>query len=253
VTPREQLSAALKKARLTAGIDSQVKIARAINLTRTVAVKAESVGGPVPSDAVLVSWAKVTGADIEEFRELAERCRSGTPEWFMPYLGAEQSATRLRFWEPWVVPGLLQTEEYARALERSDVVVQQRMQRQQVINRAQVTAVISHYVLQRHTAPPGVMAEQCGRLAALVESEKILLHVLPEGVNVGIGGAVAIASKNGHVTVSLTTTVQDITSTEAALVEKTLSVFDQLLGTALGPVPSLEFIRTQEETWKGQT
>jgi hypothetical protein len=83
VTAREQLAAALKQARLNAGIDSQVKMARAIQLTRTVAVKAESPTGPVPSDPVLATWAKVTGADLAEFTELATRCRSGMPEWFM--------------------------------------------------------------------------------------------------------------------------------------------------------------------------
>jgi Domain of unknown function (DUF5753) len=56
---------------------------------------------------------------------------------------AEAEATTLRFWGPLVVPGLLQTEGYARAYEQSADVVAARLERQQVIGRARVTAVMS--------------------------------------------------------------------------------------------------------------
>lgn len=130
-------------------------------------------------------------------------------------------------------------------------VVLARLERQQVIGRARVTAVIDHTVLLRCVGRSAqIMADQCAHLSALVESQVIRLHVVPEGGNVGLGGAFGIASKNGISTVSLTTAIRDVTSTAADVVDDTLNLFDVILGASLPAVASLEFLRTQEETWK---
>jgi hypothetical protein len=78
------------------------------------------------------------------------------------------------------------------------------------------------------------------------------LHVVPEGANVGLGGAFGIASKNSTSTVSLTTAIRDMTSTASDVIDDTLNLFDVILGASLPAVASLEFLRTQEETWKAQ-
>lgn len=249
-TPREQLATALKQARLDAGFDSQNSLAKRLHMSRPAISKAESGSQPIPGEALLVAWARETGADLEEFIELAQRCRSSTPEWFMPYLTSEAGATRLQFWGPHVAPGLLQTANYARALEESDAVVSQRMERQQVIGRTKITAVISYRVLALAVSSPAVMAEQCGHLADLAERRLIKLHVMPEGQNVGLGGEVAIASRGTAVTVSLGTLTRDITSTAPDVVDEVLSAFDTILGVALGTVPSVEYARQMEESWK---
>ena len=41
------------------------------------------------------------------------------PHWFEDWLNAEREATSLRIWQPLIVPGLLQTPDYARALCRA--------------------------------------------------------------------------------------------------------------------------------------
>lgn len=254
-TPREQLSAALKKARLAAGFDSQGKLATAMSLTRTVVVKAESPHGPVPSGAVLVAWSKVTGTDLAELVELAQRVRSGVPEWFVNYLSAEQVATRLRFWAPGtVLPGIVQTEAYAMAVEKSDAVVAQRVERQkQVLGRAQVTVALDSRVLSYGVGSPAIMMEQCGHLVTLAETGLISLHVVPAWTCVGVNGGFAVAwSKTGHATVNLGTTTRDITSTAPDLIGEVLGAYDAILGAALPVVQSVEFVRTQEETWKEQ-
>ena len=168
----------------------------------------------------------------------------------MSYRAAEAQATVLRFWGPLLVPGLLQTEGYVRAHEQSADIVAARLERQQVIGRARVTAVIDHMVLLRCIGNPRVMADQCAHLSALAESQVIRLHVVPEGANLGVGGAFAIASKDGMATVSLTTAIRDVTSTAADVVDDTVNLFELILGASLPAVASLEFLRTQEETWK---
>jgi Domain of unknown function (DUF5753) len=259
-TPREQLSAALKKARLAAGFDGQGKLAAAMSLSRTVIVKAESPNGAVPSDPVLVSWSKATGADLPELVELAQRAKAGVPEWFMPYLGAEQEATRLQFWEPLTVTGALKTENYCRALlsarhrkpEQLKPLVDMRMERRKVIGHARITAVLDHRVLAHAIGSTAIMAEQCGYLASLAEEQGLDLHIAPEGANIGLGGGFAIASHKGLATVCLTSTARDITSTAPDLVEEYLSTFDAVLGASLPVVQSVEYTRRREAEWKEQ-
>jgi transcriptional regulator with XRE-family HTH domain len=250
-TPREQLAVMLRQSRLEAGYESHGALAKRLNVSRPVVSRAENSAHPVPSDAVLAAWAGATGVALDALTDLAERAKSGTPDWFMSYRQAEAEAATLRFWGPLVVPGLLQTEGYARAHERSADVVTARLERQQVIGRARVTAVIDHTVLLRCVGgSPQIMADQCAQLSALAESQVIRLHVVPEGANVGLGGAFGIASKDGISTVSLTTAIRDVTSTAADVVDDTLNLFDVILGASLPAVASLEFLRTQEETWK---
>lgn len=249
-TPREQLASMLKQARIEAGFDSHGALAKRLNVSRPVISKAENPAQPVPSDALLAAWAGKTGAPLDPLMDLAQRAKSGTPEWFMPYLAAEAAATTLRFWGPLVVPGLLQTEGYARAYEQSADIVKTRLERQRAIGRARVTAVIDHTVLLRCIGSPQVMAGQCTHLAALAESEAIRLHVVPEGANVGLAGAFGIAAKDGMATVSLTTAIRDVTSTATDVVDDTLNLFEVILGASLPAMTSLEFSRTQEETWK---
>lgn len=258
-TPREQLASLLKQARLDAGFMTHGKLASAMSLSRSVVVKAESPNGPTPTDETLAAWSKATGCDLPRLLELALRCKSGAPaEWFMPYLSAEAEATYLRFWGPFVIPGLLQTEGYARALlsvepwtpEQLAELVRIRMERQKVIGKARIIAVIEHGVLLRCIGSPAIMAEQCAHVVELAESQKIRLHIVPEGANIGLGGAHAIVTKNTSSLVSLTTTIRDITSTAPDVVEGTLGVFDAVLGMALAPVPSLEYIKERQAVWK---
>jgi transcriptional regulator with XRE-family HTH domain len=249
-TPREQLASILKQSRLDAGFESHGTLAKRLNVSRPVISKAENPAQPVPSDALLAAWAGVTGAGLDHLTDLAQRAKSGTPDWFMSYRAAEAEATTLRFWGPLVVPGLLQTEGYARAYEQSAAVVAARLERQQVIGRTRVMAVIDHTVLLRCIGSPQVMADQCAHLSALAESQVIRLHVVPDGANVGLAGAFGIAARDGMSTVSLTTAIRDVTSTAADVVDDTLNLFEVILGASLPAMASLEFVRTQEETWK---
>ena len=74
--------------------------------------------------------------------ELAKR--DGEPTWFRPWLEAERNATQLRCFEPTLIPGLLQTEDYARAVIRTDArltedevekLVAARLERQAILNQ----------------------------------------------------------------------------------------------------------------------
>lgn len=166
-------------------------------------------------------------------------------------------ASILRCWSP-LVPGLLQCGPYARALfdieghslSRIDELVTARMERQAVIGRAYLTAVIDQHVLHRLIGSPAVMSEQCGYLASMAEQRKIALHVMPENVNIGAGGALDIATGDTTTTVCLTTGLDDVTSTASDVVVKAMQTFERILGAAMPCAESLTLVRAMEDQWK---
>lgn len=259
LTPREELASTLRQARMNAGYASHVALAKKLNVSRPVVTRAENAAHPVPSDAVLVAWAGATGVALDTLTDLAQRAKSGTPDWFMPYRQAEAEATTLRCWAPLVVPGLLQTESYARAVlsvepytpERLKELVTARMARQQVIGHAYLTAIIDAHVLRRMIGSAAVMAEQCTHLVTAAERPDIALHVVPEGTNVGLWGAFDIAARNSAFTVRMTA-LEDVTSTAPDLLGKAMQAYERILGSAMPCAESLGFVREMEDQWKTQ-
>lgn len=258
-TPREQLANILRQSRLDAGYESHGALAKRLNVSRPVVTRAENAAHPVPSDAVLAAWAGATGAALDTLTDLAQRAKSGTPEWFMSYRQAEADASILRCWSPVLVPGVLQCESYMRAVlsvepyasARLDELVKARLERQSVIGRAYLTAIVDQHVLQRLIGSASVMAEQCAHLATMAERSDIALHVIPEGANVGLWGAFDIATRDSTITVRLSA-LEDMTSTAGDLVSKAMLGFERILGAAMPRAESHALIRTAEEQWKTQ-
>jgi transcriptional regulator with XRE-family HTH domain len=258
-TPRERLATVLRQSRIDAGYGSHGALARKLNVSRPVVTRAENPLHPVPSDAVLAAWAGATGAGLDVLIDLVQRAKSGTPDWFMPYRQAEAEASILRCWSPVLVPGLLQTESYMRAVlsvepytaEQVDELVSARLERQAVIGRAYLTAIIDQHVLHRLIGSAPVMAEQCVHLVAMAERPDVALHVIPDGTNVGLWGAFDIAARDSTVTVRLET-VEDMTSTAPDLVGKVTVAFERILGAAMPRAESKALVRATEEQWKAQ-
>ena len=259
-TPREQLASTLKQSRIDAGFDSHGALAKRLNVSRPVISKAENPAQPVPSDALLAAWAGVTGAPLDRLTDLAQRAKSGTPDWFMPYLSAESEADTLRCWSPLVLPGLLQTEDYARAVlavepytpERLAELLSARMERQRALGRSYLTAIIDAHVLQRCVGSAAVMAEQCAHLLTMAARSDIALHVVPEGTNVGLWGAFDIAARDNAFTVRFET-LEDVTSRAPETVSKALQAYERILGASLPRADSLDFTREMESQWKTRT
>ncbi|GCE01266.1 helix-turn-helix domain-containing protein [Embleya hyalina] len=113
------------------------------------------------------------------------------PKWFGDLLRAEPRATRIRLFEPQALPGLLQTESYARALISGmrpvnasvDELVAGRMARQRLLFRQvppQMWALIDEPVLLRLAKmDPAVVKEQLEHLIGVAEHSHIVLQVLP--------------------------------------------------------------------------
>jgi transcriptional regulator with XRE-family HTH domain len=107
------------------------------------------------------------------------------PESFRPWVDVEREATALRSYELAYLPGLLQTEAYARALLQSgrgdlESRVTARMERQQVLTRQsppELVAVIDEGILRRPVGGADVMREQLQSLATA--AERWIIQVVP--------------------------------------------------------------------------
>lgn len=258
-TPRKQLADMLKTARTEAGFDNHGALARAISMHRSVISKAENPAQPTPSDGLLIAWSGATGVPLDNLTDLAQRCKSGTPDWFVSYSAAESSATALRAWHPLLVPGLLQTEDYARAVlsvrkyppERLAELLGTRMRRKEVLTRVRLTAVMDHRVLEHCIGSAGIMADQCGHIAAMAEQPGISVHIVPEGTNVALWGAMDMAVRDGATTLNLLS-LRDNATTEAEMINEATEQWESILGAALNASESLGFVKEMESQWKAR-
>jgi transcriptional regulator with XRE-family HTH domain len=129
------------------------------------------------------------------------------PDWFKLYVGLEASATRISTYEGEVVPGELQTEQYARAVydagevvdvEAADRHVKLRMQRQAALAarspKPRLTTVLGEGVLRRQVGGPDVLAAQVEHLREAAEQEHVDILVLPwvVGAHAAMTGAFRI-------------------------------------------------------------
>lgn len=105
-------------------------------------------------------------------------------------------------YDPLVVPGLLQTEEYATALIGADrpELVAARMERQRLLHRRGFEFYIHEHALRMPVGGNRVMNEQLLKLVLIADQPKITILVLPAmlGVHAVFGGAFVLFSYSGH-------------------------------------------------------
>lgn len=117
-------------------------------------------------------------------------------DYFATYVGLEQAATWLCYYQSSIVPGLLQTPDYARAMhagslpaefttERADALIEVRLRRQQVFTTRdpllRLEAIIDEAVLHRVVGGPEVMAAQLRHLVEAGNMPNVTLRAIPFG------------------------------------------------------------------------
>jgi hypothetical protein len=121
-----------------------------------------------------------------------QKYREVVPDWFQVYLGLEEAATLIRVYEVQFVPGLLQTEEYARAvvqhiapdlpLKELDDRVNVQMGRQKQLvkeNPPYLWAIVDESALRRPIGNREMLAGQIERLIDAASEPNIILQVMP--------------------------------------------------------------------------
>ena len=190
-SPAAFLGAELRRARVAAGM-SQEQFSRSRGFDRTVITKAETGERP-PSPEVAAAideaFPHLDGL-FSRLTLLARRANGRYPEWFREWVDAEQRATALRTWQPILVPGLLQTRDYARALFQAwqpavssddlDALVGARMERQAILDRADPPELLA--VLDE--AVEGITIDKPALVSKAAQAfERLRSEALPRGAS----------------------------------------------------------------------
>jgi hypothetical protein len=189
------------------------------------------------------------------------------PASFRSFAPHEAEATALYTLEHSLIPGLLQTEAYARAILEThpdvteDVVRERlagRLSRQAILDRDDppppvVCALVDQSALNREIGGPAVMREQLVYLAAMSRRPNITVQVIPNtGAHLGLLGAFTVADLGGSPGIVNLEDIADGRVTEdAATVSMVALRFHTLRGDALSKGASRDLIEgVIQQRWK---
>jgi transcriptional regulator with XRE-family HTH domain len=182
------------------------------------------------------------------------------PAWFENYVGLENGAKSLFTYQNQLVPGLMQTEEYATALFAAnqpalstDEVERQlaaRATRQALLTAAtplQVWVILDEAVLRRQVGGKAIMRAQLHRLLEIAAMPNVTLQVMPfgEGAHASMGTSFELLQfpEPGDTAIVY---IEDHTSSQyleaAPDIERYTLIFDHLRASALAPERSAEFV-----------
>jgi transcriptional regulator with XRE-family HTH domain len=214
---QRRLRVELRKARENSS-QTQEQVATALewSLSKVIRIEAGTVGISTTDLRALLSHYGVPDDRIAEIVSLARSARERA--WWSSYrkvlsqpytdmIGYESAAAILRHFQPLVVPGLLQTSDYAEAItdgllrpenrSRFDQLIEVRMRRQELLEQPdppQFYFVIDEAVVHRHVGGRSVMRNQIRRLVELASLPHVTIEVVPftAGAHMGLGGAFTI-------------------------------------------------------------
>lgn len=206
-SPRVRFGAEMRRLREAAEL-SQAAVASRLGCTQTQVSRLEkATRTPSRSDAERLDLLFGTTEGIS-FTRLYQSitAQSGSPVWFRSWVEEiEPTLLVLRSWDPLLIPGLLQTEAYARHIfsqgpqitpEEVDERVEARMRRQHILDRKKppmLLALVDAGVLRRRIGGPEVMREQLGHVLELARRPAVFIQVVDPECVAGLAGAFMIA------------------------------------------------------------
>ncbi|MEV7267836.1 helix-turn-helix transcriptional regulator [Micromonospora aurantiaca] len=272
---RLRLGNALRKLRDQAGMTGS-ELGRAAGLDRTVVSKVEN-GERRPLDTILRLLDALLPEEDERYRALQRVARDGLARgwWTQPAfagMGDRQARTAdiecgarsIREYQTSMLPGLVQTEAYAR--HRGQVALDEgaefdlsgtvagRLRRQQQISGpdgSEYDVVLEPQAIERLPVPPAVMREQLHHLLTLATTrENISVRVLPVDARLGRGyvprspfSLYAYPDAEDLTLVAVDTVTADLLVTEAREAQRYAQMFDQLRDAALSQEESADLIQ----------
>jgi transcriptional regulator with XRE-family HTH domain len=262
-----QAAAELRTLREQAGL-SGAEVAKRLGMSPSKISRIETgnSGLQIEDVAALLGLYQVPASTRDELLDLVRRSEErgwwtrqpGLPQLWRSLIDFEAKATRVQNYEGLVVPGLLQTAEYARAIIQGvaptvseaelDNLVAARMARQAVLTRAsapQFFAVVDEGALRRPVGEPGVMRRQLAHLVGAAEQPHVTLRVVPlaAGAHAGLRGPFvilefaeepALVFLENHGTVLFLEEETDLAAYRLAL--------GNILNAALAPAATVELI-----------
>ncbi|GGM73715.1 transcriptional regulator [Longimycelium tulufanense] len=253
---RLQLGLELKRLREETGV-SREEITERLGWHPTKLSRVEQGSATVSATEIEVFAAlfEVTGKAADRLRTLGKEARKRgrygkVSDWARQYVGMEASAAEILIFSEELMPGLLQTREYAHAVAEASVLanpadidqlVESRVHRRDRLTSSDapaVSVVLSEAVLRRHVGGAVVMRDQLRLLQDLRKLPHVTIQVLPfsAGAHAAMGTSFTLLrlAETGKTTVYL----EDITSSDyldrPQHIRAYRLVFDRLRVAALG-------------------
>lgn len=252
----------LRRRRLAAGL-SQTALGQACFVSGSLIGMLETARR-TPSYDLMTRADEALGADA--FTPLWPLVsREGHPSYFRPYIEYENNATLLRQFEPLAVPGLLQAEDYARALlsrpdappELVEELVTSRLERQKILDRAEppmLVVLLDGRVLSRTVGSRAVMSAQLGALLEATRRPMAVIQVIPasSGAGAGLAGSFVVATpaEDGGDIVYFETTATGQVIERADDVATCVASFETLRAETWNREQSRELIRKRKEEFE---
>jgi transcriptional regulator with XRE-family HTH domain len=266
IDPRAQAFALELKAQREAAGLTQEQLAKLMGYSPSVIAKLETCRTiPSPQHAAQADKALKTPGTFQRLRAIM--LTAAFEPWFWVYLDIETRATVLRSWQPLVVDGLLQTEDYARAILRAarpgdsddeiERLVTARMGRQQIWERddpppPMLSVILGEGVLRQRVGDGAVMRGQLTRLLEASQSPRITIQVMPfaTAAHPGMLGPFVVASfDSGPDAAYLDNALNGQVTERRQDVSRVSLLYDTLRGEALTPGASREMIARVVQEW----
>lgn len=272
---RRRLRIALRAAREKAGL-TQEQAAELLewSLSKVIRIEAGTVGiSATDLRATLQLYEVTNSAEVARLLALARVARQRDwlapykehfPAAFTAYLGLEMQASALYFYQPVIIPGILQTEDYASAVIRSTAPQDPPEDKRQISKRLRlerqrnllnspdaplIDALLDESVLHRVFGGPAVMREQLLHLAMLGASSRIQVRILrfTAGLNT-VSGPFIVLEFPDQSDVDAVYLENAVASSHvldrAEGVRLHRRVFERLQAAAMSPADSLAYITT---------
>jgi transcriptional regulator with XRE-family HTH domain len=272
---RRRLRTELRRAREEAGLTrDQVSVALEMSLSKVVRIESGEVRVSANDLKALLDLYHVQ--DPGEVANLLTLARIGRerPTWqnvykdvapprLLEFIELEAAASSTRNFQPLMVPGLLQTKEYARVIlgqlnrgrgltdDRIDSMVEVRMKRQELLERddaPELFFVLDEAATRRLVGGRGVMRSQLNRLTEVATRARVTVEVLPfsTGAYPALNGSFVIQEfpdpADSDVLYQEGPEGDEISSDNPELISRYRTIFEELRRASLGRQGSLSFL-----------
>lgn len=262
LTPRQFLAKAIQEACEAKGM-SQASLAKAVPMSESLIRHWEAERRiPKPDYLARVEVILGTGGWLVRIRE--NLVSAPVPlEWFGKWPKVEDRSSSLWSVETTVIPGLLQTKEYATEVLRAahhradtEEMLSSRLERQNVLGKDDppvFVCLVQESVLNNMVGNPAIMVDQLEHIAEMIEREKVIFQIIPHRAKSGalLIAPFVIAHVDGEGDVAYVDNqlsgevVEDVEG-----IARLRRMFDELRADAMNRNDSLDHVRRMAEEWK---
>jgi hypothetical protein len=267
--PKAALGGALRQLRADAGFTQASAAAQIDGYGGDSLSKAET-GAQVPTDDLysrLLSLYKVTAREktlLDVMLDTARNADPVIPESAELWLQMESEATNIHVWALDVMPGLLQTYDYAFAMfikggmeeSRAATRATTRVKRSAILDgpdATRLTALIDEPLLHRKVGTLEVMVGELEHLLEIMGQPNVIIQVVREtDYFPGNDGQFEIAGGRAISDTVNMICVEDHTTTAPAMIDRATTLFDEIRSYALSAAESRALIQEALQRWKSQ-